>query len=623
VAYQSLYRKYRPQRFVELVGQEHVTTALRNAVRDQRVGHAYLFSGPRGTGKTTSARILAKALNCLDLGADGEPCGECDHCQGVARGTFMDLFELDAASNRGVGDTRELLERLAYQSATGGKKVYILDEVHMLTDAAANALLKSLEEPPEHVVFVLATTNPEQVLPTIRSRTQHYEFSLLSADDLAAHLADLCVREGVEADPEALAIIARAGAGSARDSLSLLDQALAHSTGRLDAAEVAALFGGAPFELRARILQAVADAEPAAVLLELGALLDAGHEPRRVADDLLRAARDAFLLTAGAGRVPVDGPEEERATLTGIGAEIGTPGLVRILETLGEAMVDMRGIDAADPRLVLEVALVRLARKEAGPPLVLLAERVERLERALDGGAVASARPAPARLAPTAAAPGASATPAPPAAPGPAPSRPGAKPTLGAVRKAQETAVEPAAAPTPVDPTPEPEPASAPGPVEEREYRPLVLDEVVIVWAELLPEFPVATRAAVQHAQPVAVEGDVITFGISPQMLTAARPRFKAVADTIREALAARFGITPKFTLVASADVDLVGGDPFAEFGSAPSKDLPDDLPPDESIADMADADPAEAAVSSVGLLEAEFGATVVEEQPRSAQERS
>jgi DNA polymerase-3 subunit gamma/tau len=182
VAYQSLYRKYRPQRFGELVGQEHVTTALRNAVRDDRVGHAYLFSGPRGTGKTTTARLLAKALNCLNRGDDGDPCGVCEHCTAIANGTFLDLFELDAASNRGVNDARDLLERIAFRSATGGKKIYILDEVHMLTDAAANTLLKSLEEPPDHVVFVLATTNPEQVLPTIRSRAQHFEFSLLPTE---------------------------------------------------------------------------------------------------------------------------------------------------------------------------------------------------------------------------------------------------------------------------------------------------------------------------------------------------------------------------------------------------------------------------------------------------------
>jgi len=607
MAYQSLYRKYRPQRFAELVGQDHVTTALRNAVRDGRVGHAYLFSGPRGTGKTTTARILAKALNCLDLGPDGEPCGACDHCGAVAAGTFLDLFELDAASNRGVGDTRELLERIAFRSATGGKKVYILDEVHMLTDAAANALLKSLEEPPDHVVFVLATTNPEQVLPTIRSRTQHFEFSLLSTDALAAHLADVCAREGVEADPEALAIVARAGAGSARDSLSLLDQALAHSTGGLEAEATAALFGGAPFELRLRILQAVADQEPALVLVELGALLEAGHAPRRVADDLLRSARDAFLLHAGAGRVPVDGPPEEIEALRAVGDALGNTMLVRVIETLGQAAVDMRGIDAADPRLVLEVALVRLSRREAGPPLVLLAERVERLERALAGGAVPAA-PAPAPPAPVRAsgsAPGAAGGSAPGAAGGSQP-----KAALGALRRrpTDEASVgDPS--PDPVDapaapPAPAPTDAGGPGNFD--------LDEVVLAWAELLPTFAMATRSAVQHAQPIRVDGDVVVFGIAPQMLAAAQPRFRSNADTIRTALTARLGRTPRFSLVASGAVDLQG----ALGGGA--DELPPPPPSDEvEPHDIEDARPAGPAVTSVGILEAEFGATVVEEHPR------
>lgn len=610
MAYQSLYRKYRPQVFGELVGQDHVTTALRNAVREDRVGHAYLFSGPRGTGKTTCARILAKALNCLNRTADGDACGVCEHCQAIAAGTFLDLFELDAASNRGVNDARELLERIAFRGATGGKKVYILDEVHMLTDAAANTLLKSLEEPPDHVVFVLATTNPEQVLPTIRSRTQHFEFSLYSTEQISAHLADVCTREGVDADREALAIVARAGAGSMRDALSLLDQALAHATGRLDASEVTALFGGSPFELRVQILRAIAEGDSAAVLIELGTLLDAGHEPRRVADDLLRAARDAFLLVAGAGRVAVEGPEEEQTTLREIGGALGNAGVVRVIETLGQAIVDMRGVDAADPRLVLEVALVRLSRKEAGPPLVLLAERVERLERALEGGAPPP-RATPAPAAPAAAAP------------------PGAKRTIGGVRN-DRAAAEKAEPPAPVAPTPAPEAEPTPDPISDvpappassppLDTTPFDLDDVVLAWAAILPDLPMATRSAVQHAQPIRVDGDVVVFGVAPTLLGAAGPRFKSAAEQIRDALTRRLGRTPKFSLVASDEVDLAA---FPDLAPPPSGDdeAPIGQPPDDvSMEELVDAEPAGPAVSSVGILEAEFGATVIEERPREAQ---
>jgi DNA polymerase-3 subunit gamma/tau len=602
-AYQSLYRKYRPQRFAELVGQEHVTAALRNAVRDGRVGHAYLFSGPRGTGKTTTARILAKALNCLNLGGDGEPCGECDHCRAVAEGTFLDLFELDAASNRGVNDARDLLERIAYRGATGGKKVYILDEVHMLTDAAANTLLKSLEEPPEHVAFVLATTNPEQVLPTIRSRTQHFEFSLLTMEQLTVHLADICERESVEAEPEALALVARAGRGSVRDALSLLDQVLAHSPGRLVADEAAAILGGSPFDRRVEILRAVGAEDPATALVVLHDLLDSGHEPRRVAEELLGAARDAFLLTVGGGRVSTDVPLEAREPLAEVGTAIGGSALVRLLETLGQAVVDMRGVDAADPRLVLEVALVRLARHDAGPPLASLAARVERLEARL-AGEVPS--PAPALAPPVASAD---------EAPAGAPRSPGR--ALGAVRTPREAPVA-SAPPAPTAPPDAPPTRSGPPPT---------LDDVVLAWADVLPMLPVATRAAVSNAQPIRVEDDVVIFGIAPADLSVAKERFRLAADVIRQALSDRLGRTLRFRLVESSDFALAATPDPPPPPAAPILD--EEPPPTPDEFDAAAFDPGEfdqdagtRAVSSFGLLEQAFDAVVVEEVPRDGETR-
>ncbi len=581
VAYQALYRKYRPQRFDELVGQEHVTVALRNAVREGRVGHAYLFSGPRGTGKTTTARILAKALNCTNLGADGEPDGECESCRAIAAGTFLDLFEIDAASKRKVDDARELREQLSHKGFGGHRTVYILDEVHMLTKESANTLLKSIEEPPEHVVFVLATTNPEEVLPTIRSRTQHLQFTLLTPEDLVRRLGDLLGREGIDFDPQALETIATAAGGSARDAESLLDQAIAGADGRLDAERVAARFGSTAFSRRAAVLEAIADEDAARALVALDELLDAGHEPRRVAEDLLVAARDTFLLTAGAGRVRMSAPEADQAQLTQLGDRLGNAALVRVVETLGQAVVDMRGVDAADPRLVLEVALVRLSRRDAGPPLQTVIERIERLERSAGAG-------------PTTAGGG-----------DPAARVPGR--TIGAVRAAAEPSAE---APARPEPTPPPDPA--PSPPSSEPGPPLDLDDVILAWGELLPGFSPATRAAVQAAQPLRVDGDVIVFGVSPALVEAARPRFKKEADTIRAALAARLGRSVKFNLVAAEDFTAVGN--ADRTGSAPAASpAPPEPEPDEDTVGVTDAPPHR----PEARLAEEFGATVVDEVPR------
>jgi DNA polymerase III subunit gamma/tau len=599
MAYQSLYRKHRPQTFAEVVGQSHVTTALRNAVREGRVGHAYLFSGPRGTGKTTTARVLAKALNCLALRPDGEPCGVCENCVAIAEGRFLDLFELDAASNNSVDNIRDLTESVHLGlGPTSSRKIYIVDEVHMLSAAASNALLKTLEEPPEHVVFVLATTNPEKVLPTIRSRAQHFEFTLVSTDDLLALLTNVAREEGIEADPAALAVIARAGAGSARDALSLLDQALAHTSGGatvLDADAVADLFGGTPFDLRARILDAIDKEDAAHVLIALGSLLDAGHEPRRVAEDLLRSARDAFLLTAGGGRVPLEAPQEELQRLTDLGRSLGNALLVRTLETLGQAVVDMRGTDAADPRLVLEIALVRLTRRDAGPPLQTVIERIERLERAVGElrGSDSSAAGAPGSRTPGA--------------------------TVGALRRAQERAGrERTDAPVPTHGGAE-EVARPPttAPTEERgesenQASALDLDDVILAWADLLSALPPASRHAVQEAQPISIDGDIIVFGVSPRLIETARPRFRREADTIRDALSGRLGHSVRFHLVGHEGFS--GTEP-ATAASAPAVPAP---PPSRSAAnEVVSSSGSTGATSPAGLIAERLGASVVEERTR------
>ena len=341
----SLYRKYRPQRFSELVGQDHVTTALRNAVTEDRVGHAYLFSGPRGTGKTTTARLLARALNCLHLGADGSPMHACENCVAIAEGVLRPRRAAAASNRRRACGAHPGVPGWARRRAarcTSSTRSTCLR-------GASNTLLKTLEEPPPHVVFVLATTDPHKVLPTIRSRTQHFEFTLLSAEQLRDHLVDILGREGVAADAEVLDLIVRRAAGSARDALSLLDQALAVGGGALDAPAVQAALGGAPFDLRLAVLEAVATEDVAGALTGVHELLTQGHDVRRVADDLLRTMRDAFMAANAAGRVPYDGPAEEAAKLAALAQAMGNALLVRGIEILGQSIVDIRQQTVADP----------------------------------------------------------------------------------------------------------------------------------------------------------------------------------------------------------------------------------------------------------------------------------
>ena len=367
-AYQSLYRRYRPQRFDEVLGQDHVTKALRNAVREGRVGHAYLFSGPRGTGKTSTARILAKVLNCA-APVDGEPCGKCENCVTVAEGRITDwLLEQDAASKSKVDDMRDLIERVPL-GTSGKRRVIILDEVHMLSQGAENALLKTLEEPPEHVVFVLATTDPQKVRPTIRSRTQHFEFRLLSPDVLADHVRHVIADAGLDLDAEAVdrAVdhVIRSGAGSARDTLSALDQVAALGE-VVDESE--------PVDA---VLDAVCDRDAGAVLVAVADALAAGRDPRTLGEDLIAALRDAFLAVMGAADEHVAPAQRERAAR--VGQRLGPAGLTRALDVLGESLIELAR--KPDPRVVVEVALVRLTQPATDRTLDAILERLDRLER--------------------------------------------------------------------------------------------------------------------------------------------------------------------------------------------------------------------------------------------------
>jgi DNA polymerase-3 subunit gamma/tau len=362
VPYQSLYRRFRPSTFAEVKGQDHVVLALRNAVRDGRVAHAYLFSGPRGTGKTSTARILAKALNCTDP-HDGEPCGVCASCVEITRGTSLDVHELDAASNNGVDAMRDLVSRAALGSP-GRQKVYIVDEVHMLSTAASNALLKTLEEPPAHVIFVLATTDPQKVLPTIRSRTQHFEFRLLGPDTLSELLAQVRDEAHLDVGDDALDLAVRRGRGSARDALSILDQVAASDAVDDDLPELD------------EVVEALAERDVARALVAVAGLTAAGFSPQQLTLDLVDHLRQGFLALVAPDLVTVSGAE--RDALAAQADRVGLAALVRAMEDLGRAQVAMR--DAPDPRVNLEVALVRLVHPEADDSPAALLARIERLE---------------------------------------------------------------------------------------------------------------------------------------------------------------------------------------------------------------------------------------------------
>ncbi len=521
--YQSLYRRFRPQRFDELRGQDHVSQALRNAVAEAKVSHAYLFSGPRGTGKTSTARILAKALNCADQ-RGGEPCGTCPSCVSVQQGTSLDVHELDAASNNGVDSMRDLVAR-ASLGTPGRWKVYIVDEVHMLSTAASNALLKTLEEPPGHVVFVLATTDPQKVLLTIRSRTQHYEFRLLSGEVLSSLLAEVNAAAGLGVAPEAVELVVRRGRGSARDALSALDQVAA--AGEVDDEPA----------VTDELVEALCERDAGRALVAVAQGCAAGRDVVRLAGDLLDHLRSAFLAVMAPGLVGL--PDTAREGAAAQGHRLGAPSLVRAMEALGQAQIDMR--EALDPRTCLETVMVRLARPDADVSPAALLERVERLEKQLADQSTEPARDAARRAV----------HPEPPPLPPPESVRPAPPPE-------RPPEPVPAASPSPPgDPLPPPAPpappavaAGAPAPPAGSASMP-ARDELTLAWGDVvLASLSPKAKSRFSAGRFVAVDGGKVRFALPNKMH---RDRCEEVKTEVEAALSAHFATPLALELVVEA----------------------------------------------------------------------
>lgn len=398
----ALYRRYRPETFSQVIGQDHVTDPLRNALANDRVNHAYLFSGPRGCGKTTSARILARTLNCARAPI-AEPCGECDSCIDLATGGrgSIDVIEIDAASHGGVDDARDLREKAYFAPVRDRYKIYIIDEAHMVTNQGFNALLKLVEEPPPHLRFIFATTEPEKVIPTIRSRTHHYPFRLIPPRMLSDYVSELCQREGVAIEQAAVPLVVRAGAGSARDTLSVLDQLMGGSGPQGVTHELAvALLGFTPDSLLDEIVDAFAASDGNAVFRVVDKVIESGQDPRRFADDLLRRLRDLVIVAA----VPdapatglIDCSQDQGERLTAQAAHFGKADLSRAADLLASGLMDMKG--AVSPRLLLELVCARVLLPGADDSTDGVQARLDRMEMRQgivgQAGATAGGAPAP------------------------------------------------------------------------------------------------------------------------------------------------------------------------------------------------------------------------------------
>ncbi|WP_432561526.1 DNA polymerase III subunit gamma and tau [Kineococcus sp. SYSU DK003] len=567
----ALYRRYRPEAFSEVIGQEHVTAPLMQALAKGRVTHAYLFSGPRGCGKTTSARILARCLNCAQ-GPTPTPCGQCDSCRDLANGGpgSIDVVEIDAASHNGVDDARDLRERVSFAPARDRFKVYILDEAHMVSPQGFNALLKTVEEPPPHVKFVFATTEPDKVLTTIRSRTHHYPFRLVPPGQLTTYLGELAEREGVAIGKGVLPLVVRAGGGSVRDTLSVLDQLIAGAGDDGVTYDLAvALLGYTHASLLDDVVEAIAAGDGATVFRAVERVVDTGQEPRRFADDLLQRLRD-LVIVAAVGESAGDAlavPEDALERLKAQAAHLGRAELSRAADVVAAGLEQMTG--ATSPRLQLELLCARLllpgADADGG-----LGTRLDRIERRLGAGGAPIPVAAPAHAAPAQAAPERAPEPAPQPAPTPTPTDPAPEPAAGGWPAARTPGTEaPRGRPAPPEvPTVQPVQAVAPPPSAPTAGGDA--ETVRRLWTDVLSKLFTIKRLTwslvAENATVADVRGGVLTLQFKTPALAA---RFARGNDAgfVAEALFEVTGIEAKVQAAG-------GGDPGPARGnqSRPSR---------------------------------------------------
>jgi DNA polymerase III subunit gamma/tau len=595
----ALYRRYRPESFADVIGQDHVTEPLMQALRTGRVSHAYLFSGPRGCGKTTSARILARCLNCAQ-GPTPTPCGVCDSCVALARdgSGSVDVIEIDAASHGGVDDARDLRERAAYGPAMARYKIYIIDEAHMVTPQGFNALLKIVEEPPEHVKFIFATTQPEKVIGTIRSRTHHYPFRLVPPLRLQDYLAELCAAEGVAVAPGVLSFVVRAGGGSVRDSLSVLDQLISGSGEEgLTYQGAAALLGFTEGELLDATIDGLAVGDAGAVFRQIDKVIETGHDPRRFVEDLLERLRDLIVVAAvpdGASSVLRGTPADQLERIRQQSAAFGPGALSRSADIVNAGLTEMTGATA--PRLQLELICARLllpgASGESG-----YAARLDRLERRLEmsgppapqGPRASATQPRPASEAETLAVtpPAVQASPTPAVSPAPeAPRAPAATPATVA-SPAPEASPSPQASREPISDEARPpgrsgkgqSAVSAPGAVDT--------DAIRRSWPDILAKIFTIRRTTwtflSEHTQVLDYDGTRLLLGIQTEGLATTFRRGQH-AELVRQALSEVLGVEVIVEGIPTAHAAARSTQPGATVppgGSAPAQPRPGTSPPD------------------------------------------